>query len=127
MSDDTQSRHCLWLMLVLSLAHSISGDAKAGHSRTVLSQLPDAIRVPSGLNATLDTTPVCPVSGSPRGWPVSAFHSWTVPSALPLASRCPSGLYATLDTRSVWPVSGVPMSWSVSTSHSRTEPSALPL
>ena len=54
-----------------------------------------ASRCPSGLNATLFTAPVWPVSGAPTGWPVSAFHSRTVPSPLALASRCPSGLNAT--------------------------------
>lgn len=32
MSGDTQSRLCWWLMLAINLAHSISGDASAGHS-----------------------------------------------------------------------------------------------
>ena len=78
----------------------------ASHTRTVLSALPEAIRCPSGLNATLNTVPVWPVSGAPMGWPVSASHSRTVLSAPPEASRCPSGLNATLNTVSVWPVSG---------------------
>ena len=39
----------------------------ASHSRTVLSSLPEAMRVPSGLNATLDTASVWPVSGWPIG------------------------------------------------------------
>ena len=43
-------------------------------------------RWPSGLNATLFTASVWPVSGGPRGWPVSAFHSRTVPSSLAEAS-----------------------------------------
>ena len=65
------------------------------------------MRVPSGLNATLDTVSVWPVSGWPIGWPVSASHSRTVLSQLPEAMRLPSGLNATLVTASVWPVSGV--------------------
>ena len=60
--------------------------------------LPETMRVPSGLNATLITGPVWPVSGAPMGWPVAASHSRTVLSALPEAMRCPSGLNATLDT-----------------------------
>src|SRR6185312_13737026 len=48
--------------------------------------------------------PVWPVSGLPRGWPVSASHSPTVLSRLAEASRCPSGLNATPNTASVWPV-----------------------
>ena len=52
--------------------------------------------MPSGLNATLDTASVWPVSGSPTGWPVAASHSRTVLSPLPEAMRVPSGLNATL-------------------------------
>ena len=92
----------------------------ASHSRTVLSALPEARRVPSGLNATLDTASVWPVSGWPMGWPVAASHSRTVLSSLPEAMRVPSGLNATLVTASVWPVSGWPMGWPVAASHSRT-------
>ena len=33
-------------------------------------QLPETMRLPSGLNATLATAPVWPVSGGPIGWPV---------------------------------------------------------
>ena len=80
----------------------------AFHSRTVPSTPAVASRCPSGLNATPVTGPVWPVSGSPRGWPVSGFHSRTVPSSLAVASRCPSGLNATPVTGPVWPVSGSP-------------------
>ena len=56
MSGDTQSCHCLWLILVANLLHSIWGHAAGpGHIRTVLSWLPDTMRCPSGLNATLVT------------------------------------------------------------------------
>ncbi len=61
-------------------------------------QLPETIRWPSGLNATLITASVWPVSGWPTGWPVSASHSRTVLSQLPETMRCPSGLNATLVT-----------------------------
>ena len=97
----------------------------AFHSRTVLSAPAEASRCPSGLNATLCTASVWPVSGAPMGWPVSAFHNRTVSSALPEAIRCPSGLNATLYTASVWPVSGAPRGWPVSASHSRTVLSSL--
>ena len=80
--------------------------------------------MPSGLNATLDTASVWPVSGWPTGWPVAASHTRTVLSALPEAIRVPSGLNATLDTASVWPVSGWPTGWPVAASHSRTVLSA---
>ena len=72
----------------------------ASHTRTVLSQLPETMRVPSGLNATLHTASVWPVSGWPTGWPVAASHSRTVLSALPETMRVPSGLNATLITAS---------------------------
>ena len=52
------------------------------------------MRCPSGLNATLNTESVCPVSGG-RCMPVSASHNRTVLSSLPEARRCPSGLNAT--------------------------------
>jgi hypothetical protein len=42
----------------------------AFHNRTVVSLLPETIRLPSGLNATLITGSVWPVSGAPIGWPV---------------------------------------------------------
>ena len=54
--------------------------------------------MPSGLNATLTTTSVCPVIGWPMGWPVSASHNRTVLSTPPEAIRLPSGLNATLST-----------------------------
>jgi hypothetical protein len=74
------------------LVHSISGEASAGHSRTVPSSPAVASRCPSGLNATLYTEAVWPVSGGPICWPVSASHSRTVLSALPETMRVPSGL-----------------------------------
>jgi hypothetical protein len=44
-------------MLVVSLAHIADvGSGHVGHSRSVLSAPPEAIRVPSGLNATLYTS-----------------------------------------------------------------------
>ena len=42
---------------------------------------------PSGLNATLNTRSVCPVSGAPTGWPVTASHTRTVLSSPPEAIR----------------------------------------
>ena len=92
----------------------------ASQTRTVLSALPETMRLPSGLNATLFTQSVSPVSGAPMGWPVSTFHSRMVLSQLPETTRRPSGLNATLSTKSVWPVSGAPICWPVFASHSRT-------
>ena len=63
-SGETQSRHCWWLMLAISLAHSMSGGATAGHSRTVASLLAEARWCPSGLNATLTTARVWPGWGT---------------------------------------------------------------
>src|SRR3954453_890900 len=123
MSGDTQSRHCLWLILAVSLSHiADAGSGYVGHRRRFPSTLPDTMVFPSGLNATLSTESVWPVtvSGSPRGWRGTASHSRTVPSLLPETMRLPSGLNATLYTEFVWPVSGWPTGWPVSASHTRT-------
>ena len=53
-SGETQSRHCWWLMLAVSLAHSMSGDATAGHSRTVASSLAGGEAVPVGAERHTD-------------------------------------------------------------------------
>ena len=63
-----------------------------------LSSLPEAMRVPSGLNATVFTGR----HGVGRWvWPVTASQSRTVWSRLPEAIRVPSGLNATLATKNV--------------------------
>ena len=56
------------------------------------------MRLPSGLNATLVTQPVCPLRAGRSAAPVSASHTFTVLSPLPVAMRLPSGLNATLVT-----------------------------
>src|SRR6478736_7592804 len=98
-------------MLAVSLSHNrvhhFAG-SDAGHNRTVLSSLPETMRPPSGLNATLLTGPVWPVSGAPISRPVPASHTRTVVSLLPETMRAPSGLNATPHAPSVWPVSGAP-------------------
>ena len=53
-----------------------------------------ASRVPSGLNATPDTSSVWPVRVR-TVVPVAGSHSRTVLSSLAVASRVPSGLNAT--------------------------------
>src|SRR2546421_11457586 len=55
---------------------------------------PLASRVPSGLQATLMTTPRCPWNRCSRV-PSEARHRHTLPSSPPLANRVPSGLHAT--------------------------------
>ena len=50
-----------------SAAAPMGWPVSASHSRTVLSSLPETMRVPSGLNATLYTVPVWPVSGCADG------------------------------------------------------------
>ena len=63
------------VMLVVSLSHiAEAGSGYVGHRRRVLSPAPDTAVFPSGLNATLVTKLVCPVSGSPSGGPVLASH-----------------------------------------------------
>ena len=73
------------------------------HTFTVRSSLAEAMRWPSGLNATLLTSPVCPLRVR-TSWPVAASHTFTVLSWLAEARRLPSGLNATLLT-----VAGVPL------------------
>ena len=62
--------------------------------------------MPSGLNATLITASVWPVSGGPIGWPVSASHTRTVLSTPPETMRVAVGAERHTEHRSVWPVSG---------------------
>ena len=61
--------------------------------------------MPSGLNATLLTPPVCPLRVR-VSCPVAASHTFTVPSQLAEASRLPSGLNATLETLVGVPLEG---------------------
>ena len=63
MSGEIHSRHCLRLMLVVSLSHSICGVAMACQIRTVPSTLAVARR-PSGLYATPCTASVCRSGGA---------------------------------------------------------------
>jgi hypothetical protein len=60
----------------------------------------------SGLNATLLTVSLWPVSDPPIGLPVEASHSRTVWSKLAEAIVLPSGLNTTPRTVPVWPVRG---------------------
>ncbi len=74
----------------------------ASQTFTVLSSLPLANRFPSGLKATLQTLPVCPLRVRVSR-PVAASHTYTVRSPLPLAIRLPSGQNATLPTQFLCP------------------------
>ena len=56
-----------------------------------------AMRLPSGLNATLNTSSACPFRAR-TSWPFSASHTLAVLSPLPVTMRWPSGLNATLHT-----------------------------
>src|ERR1017187_7604732 len=72
-------------------------------TRSLLSQLPVAMRVPSGLQATLNTEPswssnVC------NNLPVAASQTLAVRSTLPVTRRLPSGLQATLKTNRSCPL-----------------------
>jgi hypothetical protein len=70
MSGDTHSRHCWWLMLVVSWAHiADAGSGYVGHSRSVLSAPLEAIRVPSGLNAALPGHGALGAPGTAMGRP----------------------------------------------------------
>jgi hypothetical protein len=76
------------------------------HKRTVWSSLPLARVEPLGLNATLVTASVWPVSGGSRGCWVVVFHNRTEPSAMPAARIEPSGFNATLETSSEVVITG---------------------
>jgi hypothetical protein len=65
------------------------------HTLMVLSSLPEASVLPSGLKLTLLTDAVCPVRVV-IGLPVARFQTLMVLSALPEASVLPSGLKLTL-------------------------------
>jgi N-acetylmuramoyl-L-alanine amidase len=82
----------------------IGADTASGLSVVNLERLPLASVRPSGLNATLLTPNVCPVSVR-LFIPVTASHRRMVSSSLPLATVRPSGLKATLVTLRVCPVS----------------------
>ena len=99
----------------------------ASHSRTVLSPLPEARRVPSGLNATLDT-----VSGVAGQRLADGLAGGGVPQPHRLVGAAGGDAGAVgaerhaASPRPVWPVSGWPMGWPVAASHSRTVLSSLP-
>jgi hypothetical protein len=75
----TNHRHANSLR-TLWAGHTIRNSSIHGrtfHTLTVPSQLAEASRCPSGLNATLKTQLVCPSSVS-NFWPVAASHTLTV-------------------------------------------------
>src|SRR6266699_4356104 len=92
-------------------------------SQTMISPLPWppptlASRVPSGLQATLSTMPLCPWSET-RRWPSEASHRQTLPSSLQLTNCVPSRLHSILRMM----VGGVSLTkWQVpvATSHTYT-------
>jgi hypothetical protein len=91
--------------------------AKTAHSRAVLSADAVTMRLPSGLNAALNTPSLWPTS-VPICLPVSASHSRAVSSADGVTTRLPSGLNAALNRKLSWPTSGAPICLPVSASHS---------
>jgi hypothetical protein len=113
------------------LAHlSVCLTAGISHSLIVLSPLPEANALPSGLYATDNTPPVSPpvwpwmvASSLPGAMP----HSLIVLSQLPEARVLPSGLYttATTDVPAVCPLRVV-SSFPVATSHNLIVLSRLP-
>src|SRR5262245_52433365 len=96
----------------------------ASHTFTVPSSLAEAMRLPSGLNATLSTQPVCPLRVSASN-PIRASHTFTVLSSLPDTMRVPSAENATLVTPPVCPLM-VSSSCPVCASHTFTVWSQLP-
>ena len=72
----------------------------ASRSRTVSSQDAVTLRLPSGLNAALDTMSLWPLSGPPIGWPVATSQMRAVLSRDAVTMRVPSGLNVALNTQS---------------------------
>ena len=107
---------------------SASRPVAASHTLTspgpfVKSPLAEEIRDPSGLNATLLTPPVCPLSVN-IARPVTVSHTFTVWSAPEEAIRDPSRLNATPLIRPECPLR-VSVSREVATSHTLTVASRL--
>src|SRR5512142_1743598 len=113
------------LRLAISQARACHDSGSISHRTIVLSRLPEARVLPSGLMATLHKAPVCPVSGRPMGRRVATSHRRMVLSWLPETRVSPLGLNATLFTAPVCSVSGGPSGRSVA-SHSRIVLSLLP-
>ena len=86
---------------------------RASHNSTLPSRLADASRIPSELNATLQTQCLWPLRVR-SSWPLSTSQSFTVPSQLADASRVPSGLNATQ-----WTTFGVPLEGARAPGHCR--------
>ena len=90
-------------MLFRSVRVRTSEPSETRHNLMVPSPLPDASKLPSGENDTLQTTPVCPVSVRTNA-PSETRHNLMVISQLPDASKLPSGENDTLETPYVCPV-----------------------
>src|SRR5947209_6874510 len=103
--------------------------AATSHRMMVLSKLPEANVLPSGLNVTLVTISVWPVRGEPICFGeagLATSHRMMDWSALPDARVLPSGLKATLYTVLVWPWRGVMRALREATSHRMMDLSTLP-
>src|SRR5262249_36516467 len=100
------------------------GTLAASHTFTVLSSLPEAMRLPSGLNATPLTHSVCPLRVR-SSLPVAASPTSTGVSPLPAPTRMPTGRSAPRLTQSVCPFRER-VSLPVAASHTFTVLSSLP-
>ncbi|HEV7404415.1 MAG TPA: hypothetical protein VGO11_15855 [Chthoniobacteraceae bacterium] len=69
----------------------------ASHTRAVLSCEAVTIRIPSGLNCALSTTPSWPASVA-NTFPLAASHTRAVLSSETVTIRVPSGLNCALTT-----------------------------
>ena len=122
MSGDTQSRHCWWLMLVVSLAHNQLGATPQVLATAALCGRGCRRRCacPSGLNATLYNAVRVASHGLRRGLAgVGVPHPHRAVGAAG-DDAPPVGPNATLFTLSECPVSAVPTGWPVPASHTRT-------
>src|SRR5438128_103904 len=92
----------------------------------VLSPLPEASILPSGLKATDQTSPAWPFRVTEKALGFATFHSLMVPSALPEASVSPSRLKATDQTPLAWPSRVTAKALGLATSHNLMVGSLLP-
>src|SRR6266581_1989050 len=96
--------------------HPINGPASVSpivvcHTRIVPSEVPEAMRWPSGENATDVNEDACPVNGPASFSPVVVFHTQIAPSREPEAMRWPFGENATdvtVATQRLWGCSDTP-------------------
>src|SRR5512139_1609334 len=115
---------CVRLRVRRAQACSIKSLAERScHTQAVLSALPVATHLLSGLKATAYTVPSCGRRATSR--PLTASHNRAILSVLPVANHLPSGLKATAHTAPSCARRAT--SRPLATSHTRAVLSALPV